>query len=524
MYFTYNYEKSILFIIMSKDNKGMNEEEDPAKEFLKTIRIYYENKFGHISNEKFANEIGITKGIFDRYMYRDSPIFDSVRGTALEKTVRNIFDKISVGISWIDEKAFIEILSKYIEDEKNYIQENNLKRTSIDNQILEWINRKYKEEDTCYSTLDFIKDLVYELNIYHYELSIIFGKDERYLDDIKQRIRKPNHQKYNPNFKFSLENLEVLEKNLINIYGEQACRSLYFIERYKTMNEDLKEYSSQQYHIHHPNLNAHYFKFIDTKEKAYWLGFLCADGYISKTRYGKLGIGLSFKDKVQLIKFYKAIGLEPSNVKEKDEILNYKGKLVKYRIVYIDFWCKPMYEELIEQDFKSFPKLISYDLYLSWLLGLYDGDGFQGKTMVCSAHKEILKQIKTYFNIKYDVREYYFNGESYIRNYMNITEIIDNNTKVNSSLRFLYILTLGARLFNNLMRNFNNSLIRKRNTFNELTESLEKLIEEVISEDILQELINTNQKNELIEKLSTTEYALDKLIDDWDLKRDWNKK
>jgi len=28
MYFTYNYEKSILFIIMSKDNKGMTEEED----------------------------------------------------------------------------------------------------------------------------------------------------------------------------------------------------------------------------------------------------------------------------------------------------------------------------------------------------------------------------------------------------------------------------------------------------------------------------------------------------------------
>ncbi|MBA7501345.1 hypothetical protein ES704_04108 [subsurface metagenome] len=523
MYFTYNHEKSILFIIMSK---GMNEEEDPAKQFLKTIRIYYENKFGHISNEEFANEIGITKGIFDRYMYRDSPIFDSLKGSALEKIVRNIFDKISAGTSWIDEGAFIDILSKYIEDEKNCIQENNLNRTPIGNQILEWINRKFKEENTCYSTLDFIKDLLYQLNIYNYELSILFGKDERYLDEIRQRIRKPNHQKYNPNFKFSLENLEILENNLINKYGEKAyrCNCYCFIERYRTMNEDLKEYSGQQYHIHHPNLNAHYFKFIDTKEKAYWLGFLCADGYISKTKYGKLGIGLSVKDKVHLIKFCQAIGMEQSNVKEKDEILNYKGKLVKYRIVYIDFWCKPMYEELIEQDFKFFPKLSSYDLYLSWLLGLYDGDGFQGKTMVCSAHKEILEQVKTYFTIKYEVREYYFNGESYIRSYTNITEIIDDNTKVNSSLRFLYILTLGARLFNKLMRNFNSSLERKRNTFNELNESLEKLIEEAISEDNLQELINTNQKNELIEKLSTTEYTLDKLIDDWDLKRDWNLK
>ena len=74
------------------------------------------------------------------------------------------------------------------------------------------------------------------------------------------------------------------------------------------------------------------------------------------------------------------------------------------------------------------------------------------------------------------------------------------------------------------MRNFNYGLERKRNTFSELNESLEKLIEEVVSEDVLQELININQKKELLEKLSTTEYTLDKLIDDWDLKRDWNVK
>jgi len=214
--------------------------------------------------------------------------------------------------------------------------------------------------------------------------------------------------------------------------------------------------------------------------------------------------------------------MDPSKMKEKDEILNYKGKLVKYRIVYIDFWCKPMYEELIEHEFKSFPKLTSYDLYLSWLLGLYDGDGFQGKTMVCSKHQGILEQTKLYFNIKYEVREFYFNGENYIRNYENITDIIENTLKVNSSLRFFYILTLGARLFNEMMRNFKFSLNRKRNNFNEFNESLDKLIEEVGSENNLQELIITNHKKELIEKLSTTEYALDRLIDNWDLRRDWS--
>lgn len=50
-----------------------------------------------------------------------------------------------------------------------------------------------------------------------------------------------------------------------------------------------------------------------------------------------------------------------------------------------------------------------------------------------------------------------------------------------------------ARLFNKLIRIFSNRLERKRNIFSELNESLEKLIEDIVSEDILQELINNNQ-------------------------------
>ena len=459
MYFTSNYEKSILFIIKSKDNKGMNEEEDPAKKFLKTIRIFYENKFGHISNEKFANEIGITKGIFDRYMYRDSPIFDSLKGSALEKIVRNIFEKISTGTSWIDEKAFIDILSKYIGDEKNYVRENNLNRTPIGNQILEWINRKYKEENTSYSTLDFIKDIIYQLNIHHNELSILLGKESRYLDDLKQRIRNPNHINHQPNFKFSLEDLEILEKNLIEKYSEQAHSSLITIKRFKSMNKDLKEYSGQQYHIYHPNLQAHHFNVIDTKEKAYWLGFLCADGYISKTRIGRLGIKLSSKDIEHLIKFCKNIGLNQQSIREREEIVEYKGKMVTYQIAEIDFWCKPLYDDLKRLKFKEFPKLSSDNLYLAWLLGLYDGDGFQGKTMVCSASYSLLTKIKQKFNIEYEVRDYYFNEE--LGYHLRYNEENCNNKNV----KFFYILTLGSHIFYEMMNNFENSLKRKRRTF-----------------------------------------------------------
>ena len=38
----------------------------------------------------------------------------------------------------------------------------------------------------------------------------------------------------------------------------------------------------------------------------------------------------------------------------------------------------------------------------------------------------------------------------------------------------------------------------------------------------LQELINKSQKKELIKNLNTSEYALDKLINEWNAKRSWN--
>ncbi len=54
--------------------------------------------------------------------------------------------------------------------------------------------------------------------------------------------------------------------------------------------------SKQEYKI-----NENFFDIIDTEEKAYWLGFICADGYLNFKR-NSLSIGLSKKDKNQLNK------------------------------------------------------------------------------------------------------------------------------------------------------------------------------------------------------------------------------
>lgn len=49
-----------------------------------------------------------------------------------------------------------------------------------------------------------------------------------------------------------------------------------------------------------------FFKEIDTEEKAYWLGFIAADGFIT-TRDNTVGITLGRKDKNHLFKFTKSI-------------------------------------------------------------------------------------------------------------------------------------------------------------------------------------------------------------------------
>lgn len=52
--------------------------------------------------------------------------------------------------------------------------------------------------------------------------------------------------------------------------------------------------------------NADYFKQIDTEEKAYWLGFIAADGYLNK-RGNTLGICLDISDRSHLEKFKTSI-------------------------------------------------------------------------------------------------------------------------------------------------------------------------------------------------------------------------
>lgn len=132
--------------------------------------------------------------------------------------------------------------------------------------------------------------------------------------------------------------------------------------------------------------NQNYFETIDTEEKAYWLGFIAADGSITKNNR-TLEIGLTYSDKTHLKKFALAIDYPVENIKNRNTTLN--GKVYKSsRIcVHSKKICNDLNSLGITEkkwDKVVFPSNIPKNLIRHYLRGYFDGDGSistAGKTM-----------------------------------------------------------------------------------------------------------------------------------------------
>ena len=125
----------------------------------------------------------------------------------------------------------------------------------------------------------------------------------------------------------------------------------------------------------HLTFNENIFETIDTEEKAYWFGFLCADGCIHNGQnYDyKIELGLKAEDKEHLEKFKCFIG--------KDNKISYRNRTNAYRYCFrnkkiwsdlISLGCIPQKSLTL-----SFPSTeqVSDDFILPFLRGYFDGDG-----------------------------------------------------------------------------------------------------------------------------------------------------
>lgn len=148
------------------------------------------------------------------------------------------------------------------------------------------------------------------------------------------------------------------------------------------------------------NYNRNIFNKIDNEEKAYWLGFIVADGYLNINKH-MLRIKLGNRDRSHLIKFIKFIGGNEEMLKS--EIHSETGN----ENFYVSLYSKEVMNDLlslgIEQAKSGKEKVCNIDkkYYRDFIRGLWDGDGFirenlSGIGLVGS--KEVLAFVQNYFN------------------------------------------------------------------------------------------------------------------------------
>lgn len=144
-----------------------------------------------------------------------------------------------------------------------------------------------------------------------------------------------------------------------------------------TMRKRLKEKYGQ---IFLPSgkkqIDSTFFNTIDTEEKAYWLGFFTADGYV---KGNNIELCLAEKDKTHIEAFKKAVNSQHT-ISKKTTVLNDKT-FVAYRISVKDNELASALQSYGLTNNKSYDAFIPSEhqipkhLFRHYIRGMFDGDG-----------------------------------------------------------------------------------------------------------------------------------------------------
>lgn len=223
--------------------------------------------------------------------------------------------------------------------------------------------------------------------------------------------------------------------------------------------------------------NEHIFDNIDTEEKAYWLGFIFADGYISK-RDNTFELSVGIKDVNHLIKFNTFMEHEKDNVKISTATYNNKSyKRARWSVVNKHLWntlnnlgCTPKKSLTLK-----FPELDSL-LIKHFIRGYFDGDGcltIIKKTI--SPKCTILGTMNFLKSIKIKLDKLNIKNSIVSDKRMKNTYILNISQTDKITMRFLKYLYLNSSIY--LDRKF------KRFEFFNNSRSVEKLTELLASEN-----------------------------------------
>lgn len=290
--------------------------------------------------------------------------------------------------------------------------------------------------------------------------------------------------------RFSLWKKEAVDKEYRLLLRDVKDKTIKFLEKYRELN-NLKKYKHGiTVFEHHPNLKVNYFERIDTKEKAYWLGWLFAEGWLSKIGDSdsfEFGVGCNSEDIELLERFTEEIGYD-IRYRQVKRYRNKDGEVKEFIIVRFDnkefaYWlqCHGFIAGKAKSKNIELPKLKSRKQYLSFVLGFYDGDGIAKTSEICCGSKRFLEKIKDLFNINCKITRSISEG------------IMPDGRVIKGTVNGLF---LGADLYNEMLDNYQKSLERKRNRLT----------------GIKQRLVQLNKAREKMRKFKLTPGELETLL------------
>jgi predicted XRE-type DNA-binding protein len=172
---------------------------------------------------------------------------------------------------------------------------------------------------------------------------------------------------------------------IISMYQDEGLSKVKIAEQFNVnssvitrilKSKDIESRGNDFYRTKY-SFNEEFFKEIDSEEKAYWLGFIYADGYVTQDR--KLGIRISNDDYNHLEKFKNSI-----NSNHKINVYNCSGGYSKSsnKLCQLVLTSEINYLNLVKNGVEprkskilKFPDDLKKELIRHFIRGYFDGDG-----------------------------------------------------------------------------------------------------------------------------------------------------
>lgn len=197
---------------------------------------------------------------------------------------------------------------------------------------------------------------------------------------------------------FSEEQIKDIKERYLN--GESCVNigKVYNVSN-KTIRRILDNENVQSRGNRKHDYDEHIFDTIDSAEKAYWIGFIAADGYVNEQR-SFMRIKLQECDLGHLQKFIKFIGGDEGMIKH--EYHNLTGNKLYYAEVNGKYFVNSLVKLNLRQGKSSGKEQLSpipKKYIRDYIRGLWDGDGHIEETKLdLISSVEILEFVQNYLH------------------------------------------------------------------------------------------------------------------------------